>query len=472
MEEDAVFSWLLSDDDIYNCPHFTPFPISSSSSSFHFHQLLFPRLWFLNNLDDSPIIDGGNLTNMMVIRAGKSLNFKMSDPPPPPQPGKKCRNYGGRPSQSSSTSSEVVMQIWKEFPEDLMEVVIARLPIDTLFRFRLVCRKWNSLLSSSHSFFSQVPQAAQPWFYTVAHENLTTGAAMYDPCTKKWRHPTIPRLRPPKVYLLPVASAGGLICFFDIGLRYFYVCNPLSSQSWKELPARSVEVWSLGVAVGMVWNRKKNCCYKIIWVGHNGEHEVYDSVDDSWTRPGHIPQEIKLPLYPNNFRSSHTVTIDATVYFLRSGPEGIVSYDLESGVWKQLLVPTPPHSTDYTLAAAECGGGGSRIMLVGLLTKNAVTCVCVWELQKMTLLWKEVDRMPNIWCLEFYGKHVRMTCLGNKSLLMLSLRSRQMNWIVSYDVSKREWLKVPRCALSRGRGRKRQSATYGTAFHPCPTSAP
>ncbi|PQQ07023.1 hypothetical protein Pyn_25975 [Prunus yedoensis var. nudiflora] len=23
----------------------------------------------------------------------------------------------------------------------------------------------------------------------------------------------------------------------------------------------------------------------------------------------------------------------------------------------------------------------------------------------MTLLWKEVDRMPNIWCLEFYGKH-------------------------------------------------------------------
>ncbi|KAK9161234.1 hypothetical protein Syun_007575 [Stephania yunnanensis] len=33
----------------------------------------------------------------------------------------------------------------------------------------------------------------------------------------------------------------------------------------------------------------------------------------------------------------------------------------------------------------------------------------------MTLLWKEVDRMPNIWCLEFYGKHVRMTCLDTET---------------------------------------------------------
>ncbi|KAL0335958.1 UNVERIFIED_CONTAM: F-box only protein 6 [Sesamum radiatum] len=109
-----------------------------------------------------------------------------------------------------------------------------------------------------------------------------------------------------------------------------------------------------------------------------------------------------------------------------------------------------------------------RIMLVGLLTKNAATCVCIWELQKMTLLWKEVDRMPNIWCLEFYGKHVRMTCLGNKGLLMLSLRSRQMNRLVTYDLSSREWLRVPGCVLPRGR--KRQWIACGTAFHPCLTA--
>ncbi|ONI29961.1 hypothetical protein PRUPE_1G224600 [Prunus persica] len=303
----------------------------------------------------------------------------------------------------------------------------------------------------------EVPQAT-PWFYTITHENVNSGA-MYDPSLKKWHHPTISSL-PTKLIVLPVASAGGLVCFLDIGNRNFYVCNPLN-QSFKELPARSVKVWSR-VAVGMTLNGSSTSeGYKILWVGCDGEYEVYDSVRNSWIRPGIMPSSVKLPL-SLNFRSQ-AVSIDDTLYFMRSDPEGIVSYDMVTGIWKQFIIPTPLHLTDHTLA--ECGG---RIMLVGLLTKNAATCVCIWELQKMTLLWKEVDRMPNIWCLEFYGKHVRMTCLGNKGLLMLSLRSRQMNRLVTYNVSSREWLKVPGCVVPHGR--KRQWIACGTAFYPCLTA--
>ncbi|KAF0925522.1 hypothetical protein E2562_016709 [Oryza meyeriana var. granulata] len=60
----------------------------------------------------------------------------------------------------------------------------------------------------------------------------------------------------------------------------------------------------------------------------------------------------------------------------------------------------------------------------------------------MTLLWKEVDRMPNIWCLEFYGKHMKMTCLGNSGLLMLSLKAKRMNRLVTYNLLNKEWQKV------------------------------
>ncbi|KAK9143414.1 hypothetical protein Syun_012814 [Stephania yunnanensis] len=70
----------------------------------------------------------------------------------------------------------------------------------------------------------------------------------------------------------------------------------------------------------------------------------------------------------------------------------------------------------------------------------------------MTLLWKEVDRMPNIWCLKFYGKHVRMTCLGNKGLIMLSLRSKQMNRLVTYDVLSKEWKKYQSAFAQMERG--------------------
>ncbi|KAM3705992.1 hypothetical protein ACB098_03G119300 [Castanea mollissima] len=409
-----------------------PPPPPPPLSQFHsHHQRQQHHSWCVLNVDDGSTDDYYSL----IMAAGKSGNFKMLEPCKPPH-AKKPRKERTRGKSSGTTNTAEIMeqQIWKDFPEDLFEAVIARLPIATFFRFRSVCRKWNSLLDSQSfsQHCAQVPQG-NPWFYTITHENVNSGA-IYDPSSKKWHHPTISSL-PNKMIVLPVASA--------------------------ELPARSVKVWSR-VAVGMTLNGNSTYGgYKILWVGCDGEFEVYDSLKNSWTRPGHMPSSIKLPL-SLNFRSQ-AVSIDGTLYFMRSDPEGIVSYDMVNGVWKQYIIPAPLHLTDYTLA--ECGG---RIMLVGLLTKAAATCVCIWELQKMTLLWKEVDRMPNIQCLEFYGKHVRMTCLGNRGLLMLSLRSRQMNRLVTYDVSNREWLKVPGCVVPRGR--KRQWIACGTAFHPCLTA--
>ncbi|GJN16893.1 hypothetical protein PR202_gb03919 [Eleusine coracana subsp. coracana] len=109
---------------------------------------------------------------------------------------------------------------------------------------------------------------------------------------------------------------------------------------------------------------------------------------------------------PRRDRNRRSLWQLAARYFMCTEPDGVLSYD-------------------------------GRVMLVGLLCKNAATCVCIWELQKMTLLWKEVDRMPNIWCLEFYGKHMKMTCLGNSGLLMLSLKAKRMNRLVTYNLSKR-----------------------------------
>ncbi|KAD0637538.1 hypothetical protein E3N88_43941 [Mikania micrantha] len=406
--------------------------------------------WCLLNLEDNPSEDD---CYNIIMRAGK---FKILEPGkgPPSKRARKERTREKLPETCNQIES-MESEIWKEFPEDLYENVIARLPVATFFRFRSVCQKWNSLLNSN-SFSVECNQVtrAQPWFYTRTHENVNTGV-MYDPVLRKWHHPTAPVV-PTKMIILPVASAGGLICFLDIGHRSFYVCNPLT-QSYRELQARSVKVWSR-VVVGMTVNHR---AYQIMWVRSDGEYEVYDSTNNTWTCPGGMPACIKLPL-SINFRSQ-AVTVDGCMYFLRSDPEGIVSYDMRTGIWKQFRVPAPVQLSDHTLA--ECGG---RIMLVGLVSKNAATCVCVWELQKMSLLWKEVDRMPNIWCLEFYGKHIKMSCLGNTGLLMLSLRSKMMNRLVTYDVSRKEWFKVPNCVFPHTR--KRQWIACGTAFHPCLTA--
>lgn len=388
----------------------------------------------------------------------KLKNFKMLEPGKPPPTKKTRKDRNG--IEFTGPVDGMEQQIWKDFPEDLFDAVIARLPIATIFRFRLVCRRWNSLLTSKN--FSQqcaeVPQP-QPWFYTITPENLNSGA-MYDPVSKKWHHTSIPAM-PTKETVLPVASAGGLVCFLDIGHRSFYVCNPIT-KSFKVLPPRSVKIWSR-VAVGMTLNDNViSGGYKILWVGCDGEYEVYDSKRNSWTCPRSMPSSIRMPL-SLNFKSQ-AVCIDGVLYFLCSDPDGIVCYDMMMGVWKQFVVPTPLHLSDHALAG--CGG---KVLLVGLLTRNAATCVCIWELQKMTLLWKEVDRMPNLMCLEFYGKHIRMTCLGNNGLLMLSLRCRQMNCLVIYDSLRREWQKVPSCVLPCGT--KRLWIACGTAFYPCLTDS-
>ncbi|KAK8699473.1 hypothetical protein V6N13_115556 [Hibiscus sabdariffa] len=344
----------------------SPPPLQPPSSPFNllqFHQPPPPsdenhRRWCFPNIDDTSSEDYHSL----MMAAGKSGNCKMLEPfkPPPSKKSRKERNRGKLPG-NTPTPEVMEQEIWKEFPEDLFEAVIARLPIATFFRFRSVCRKWNSLLESQS--FSQhcveIPPS-NPWFFTITHENMNVGA-MYDPSTRKWHHPTISFL-PAKMIALPVASVGGLVCFLDIGHRNFYVCNPLT-QSFKELPARSVKVWSR-VAVGMTLNGNSTSGgYKILWVGCDGEYEVYDSVKNSWSRPGSMPSNIKLPL-SLNFRSQ-AISIDNTLYFMQSDPEGIVSYNMVTGVWKQFIIPAPIHLSDQTLA--ECDG---RIMLVGLLTKK------------------------------------------------------------------------------------------------------
>ncbi|MQL90194.1 hypothetical protein Taro_022781 [Colocasia esculenta] len=389
---------------------------------------------------------------------GKPGNFKMIETKHSPPTKKSRRDNNSEKYPPAASLKEVIMEqrIWKEFPEDLFEAVIARLPVATFFHFRLVCRKWNSLLNSQS--FSQCcaeVSCSQPWFYGITREDVNT-AAVYDPSLRKWHHLSVPTL-PGKI--IPVTSAGGLVCYSDTDYWNFYVSNPLT-HSFKKLPRRSVHPWPR-VVVGMSLNgNSASNGYKIMWLGGNGDYEVYDSQQDSWN-PGTIPSTISLPFFLN-FRSE-AVSVGHTLYFMRAAPDGIVSYDMVSGVWKQFSIPSPLYLTDHTLA--ECGG---RIMLVGLLTKNAATCICIWELQKMTLLWKEVDRMPNMWCLEFYGKHVWMTCLGNRGLFMLSLRSRQMNRLVTYDAFSKEWRKVPGCVLPHRR--KKQWIAHGTSFYPCPTA--
>ncbi|XP_047320615.1 F-box only protein 6-like [Impatiens glandulifera] len=350
-------------------------------------------------------------------------------------------------------------KIWGKFPEDLFEVVGARLPVATFFRFLSVNRKWNSILTS-HTFrdrYDKIP-ITQPWLYVVTHKN----AAMYDPSSNKWYHLKNHYFQE-KLAIVPVASVGGIVCFVNLLQTRFFVGNPLT-QTLKELPARSKINWPIAV-VGM-WMYGKSIVegYKIICInGELGQYIIFDSIKNTWYESGVMPAIRMLPLYLSFLPQA--ISIDDCLYFTCSNPEGIISYNMLSGVWNHFLVPNP-----CVLIAnrflVECGG---RIMLVGLMESEIESCVSVriWELQKMTLLWKEFDRMPSEWCLGLNRKntiHMIMICIGNKDMIMLSFVSEKMNKFVTYDVLKKEWLQVS------GSIRTRQRLEHGITFYPCITA--
>ncbi|WJX16821.1 hypothetical protein P8452_06809 [Trifolium repens] len=334
-------------------------------------------------------------------------------------------------------------QIWENFPEDLFKDVLARLPFATVIRFRTVCHQWNNLITSQ-SFSQQCVQVSQanPWFY-INSENNYKDIAMYDPFLKRWYYPNkfgIPAF--------PVSSAGGLVCFFGIFSRKLYVCNPLT-QCLKTLSGGSIKrLGHLGMTVNEIGG------YKVLRLDdYNSEYEIYDSVTKNWGHLGKLPEYI-MEL---DDISCNPVSIDDTLYFMHFGPEGIVSCNTSTGVWTQHLLQVPLDSSDIELA--ESGG---QMMLVGLLTENDVTCVCIWELQKVTFLLKEVDRRQFS---EFQGRPVGLSCLGNKGLLLCYLRSPNI------CVATRKWAKV---CLPYGRKPHEENHVYmrGIAFQPCLTAMP
>ncbi|KAK2453556.1 hypothetical protein QL285_001232 [Trifolium repens] len=356
-------------------------------------------------------------------------------------------------SRLSYMTQVMKSQIWEKFPEDLFKDVLARLPFASVIRFRTVCHQWNNLITSqSFSHYCAQVSQANPWFYLIFGDSKYNATfqknntkATYDSSTKRWYYSNTFEIPP-----LPVSSAGGLVCSIDYFNQKLYVCNPLT-KSVKKLPAGSIMRQRHS---GMTMNKSGG--YRVLRFSHS-EYEIYDSGTENWGHIGSIPEYI---VQPGDY-ICNPVSIDDMVYFKYIGPERIISCNTSTGVWAQHFIQVPPPS--FFLRLAESDG---RIMLVGMLRENDARFVCIWEVQKVTFLLKEVDRFPFS---ESYGILRGLTCWGNNGLLLCCLRSYTMYHIVTYNIATRKWVKV---RFSYGRKLVEKNYVFGTAFQPCLTAIP
>ncbi|EHA8590812.1 F-box only protein 6 [Cocos nucifera] len=355
-----------------------------------------------------------------------------------------------RPTQSCKislgASSSNDDSVWKGLPDHLVEAVLKRLPMAPICRFRAVCKDWNSLLTSSR-FCQQL--AGSPWIYTVVYRQENSGA-LYDPVERHWYRCIIPHLQGKDVLLL--ASAGSLICLCDSDDRRLCVANPLNN-SVRPLPHASSLCWPF-IKVGMTLNGDNiSSGYRIVSLGAGGSYVVYDSLQNNWIDHGML----SLAFLPLSFvPGSKSVSIGSKVYFLRIKPDGLICYNMANGVWGQFLVQLPSHPSDYMLAEGE----GNLLLLAA--TSGRICRLEVFELQN--LRWRTVSYTPANFCGEFYKSNVRMKCISNRKLIMVSLNSETLTRIYTYNVPERKWYKDILLPPGMERTTREQKILLGAAF--------
>lgn len=202
-------------------------------------------------------------------------------------------------------AEELIENIWSKLPDEVMDLVLAWLPLSAFFRMRCVCKKWNHIISSPNFLdtYSRVPFRTA-FFLHLIRVNGVLMAACHDPVVNRWQRLPLDSI-PVNAYIH--GGAGGLFCCQRVVNAFLVlsVCNPLTKR-WRDLPPMP----NLNTAtcfVKMVAQASDNN-YKIVRVGqlqplppvrNNGARielctEVYDSATDAWTPVEHTPTDLRF----------------------------------------------------------------------------------------------------------------------------------------------------------------------------------
>lgn len=145
--------------------------------------------------------------------------------PPRPRPKATAAAAAGRVLRPPDMSPA----IWRHLPPHLLDVILSRLPLQTLVGLRPTCKHFDALLRTP-SFLSLTAAATAssfPAFLLLSHPQLPVATAcLYDPSLSKWRAISLPRSA--AAAAIVSSSAHGLVCFSSPGA---FLCANLLTRS-------------------------------------------------------------------------------------------------------------------------------------------------------------------------------------------------------------------------------------------------
>ncbi|CAK9271562.1 unnamed protein product [Sphagnum jensenii] len=323
-------------------------------------------------------------------------------------------------------------RLWCDLREELVDRVLARLPVDSFFRLRVVCKRWNAIMFSP-GFLADCSQVSSSvgHYFIKADRRADRVLLGYSTTLAKWHRIAFDFL---PMQIQPAASAGGLVCLVaDYQPFALFVCNPITKLA-RQLPPRICK--RRPRIVCMVVDRL-NKAYKIIAAGgyrtddDRWTTEVFDSVTSCWRVSGSLLQD-ELTKRPICCRGS--------LYCLTCGPNsGLLVFNVRDEVWSRVKTQRMPGNVK-SRQLFECKG---RIGIVGKASRNQTLGLCVWMLELKTMKWVEQGRMPPDMYDRLYKKWPcdSMYCAGHGDTIFFTRFFSPLG--LTFSVSKNQWDWVP-----------------------------
>ncbi|WVZ17498.1 hypothetical protein V8G54_010480 [Vigna mungo] len=341
-------------------------------------------------------------------------------------------------------------------PDELVERILAYLPVVSIFRASSVCKRWHEIITSERFQWNpsnSLPQ--RPWYFMFTYSDEPTGYA-YDPILRKWYGIELPFIETSSWF---VVSSYGLVCFMDNDSRSkLCMCNPITKRC-RRLEGPPGLKFSDYSALAMSVNRKSHSYTLAIvkskqipedFVQWEISIHIYRSEKETWMTTA---TEVLMGWRGGN----ESVICNGVLYFLVYLAGGVPSESRHALIAYNISNLTSQPTLRRSFIAAPCSLTCGRLMnmkeklvMVGGIGKpdrpDIIKGIGIWVLNDRK--WEEIVRMPHRYFQGFgefddvfassgTGDQIYIQSYGSPALLTFDLNLKQWKWSQKCPVSKR-----------------------------------
>ena len=340
-------------------------------------------------------------------------------------------------------------------PDELLERMLAYLPVASVFRASSVCKRWYEIVTSERFLWNPSNSPPQkPWYFMFTSSDEPTGCA-YDPNLRKWYCIELPFIGTSNWL---VSSSYGLVSFMDNESRSeLCVCNPMTKicRKLQEPPgsrfsdygtlAMSVDRESHGYTVAIVKSKQvpEN------FVQWDISIHIYKSEEETWATP--------LTEVLVGWRGGdESVICNGVLYFLvySTGvvpPENrhaLVAYNI-SGRSSQTSLRRSFIPVPCSLTCGRLMNMKEKLVMVGGIGKpdrtDIIKGIGIWVLHDKK--WEEVVRMPHKYFQGFGEFDEVFASSGIDDLIYI--QSYGSPALLTFDMNVKHWKWSQKCPVSK-----------------------